>query len=146
MWCSTGFLDASSHLYMRLCPSVRRTVRQSLIHSSETCKTRSKWSGMIGNRMNYDMGLSGRDVRIGCKFCIITHIKGFLENTISCNLRRGMTHLEGGNDFRSSLDWERFNKSMKWLDFFDFFADIANYSAIVITTSTFLAWLESTHP
>ena len=32
-----------------------------------------------------DESLIIRDVRIGCKFCIITHIKGFLEITISCN-------------------------------------------------------------
>ena len=62
-----GFLDASSHLYMRLCPSVgpsvgpliRRSIGPSVMHSSETCKSCSRQSEMIWNRLNTNMGAKG---------------------------------------------------------------------------------------
>ena len=60
------FLDASLHLYMRLCPSVGPSVSPSVgpsvgpsvMHSSKTCQMHYEWSGMIGNWMNTDIGLS----------------------------------------------------------------------------------------
>ena len=58
-----AFLDATSYLYLRLCPSFRRLVglfcSRSEMHSSETCKTRSRWLGMIGKQMNTDIVLHG---------------------------------------------------------------------------------------
>ena len=42
-------------VYWSVRPSIRPSVRPSVLHYSTTCKTRSRWLGMIGYRINTDM-------------------------------------------------------------------------------------------
>ena len=57
------FICVLASLYESVRRSVRRSVgqsvRRSVMHSSETCKSRSRRSGMIGNRLNTNMGAMG---------------------------------------------------------------------------------------